>query len=485
MRKKFEIQYELGATPIEQVKIPTKSRDELPAVLRALQYIYTRAELNQRVFEILEAKVMSGEQQTGRPGMSLWQILVLASVRLARDADYDHLHYMASTDNLIRALLGACKFGESKKEYSLQSLKDNLGLIDDETLEQINALVVEAGHQLVKKKDEKLNVKVDSYVLESNVHFPSDINLLFDAARKSIQLARKLSASEKLPGWRKSQYWINRFRSHCRQVGKLSYYGGKNKQHRLREAADRYVRLARQLSQKLDAAEVEFERLAQSPEKQRKWFEQLQYFKGHLDKHIDLLSRRLLNGEAICHSEKVFSLFEPYVEWIKRGKAAKRQELGLKIAVATDQFGFIIEHQVMQNQHDKELAMPLAETIHRSYEVQSMSFDKNYWTPENYRKLKERVLDLVLPKKGKPNQEEYEREHSKTFIALRKQHSAVESAINCLEHHGLNRCPDRGLPNFKKYTAFGVFACNLHKLGNLLLEKKPKMTKNKLLKKAA
>jgi hypothetical protein len=152
MRKRFEVQYELGATPIEQVNIPVKSRDELPPVLRALQHIYTTPELNVKVFDILASKVVSGQKHMGRPGMTLWEILVLATVRLTRDADYDHLHYMATSDNVIRGLLGACKYGETKRDYSLQSIKDNIGLIDDETLEEINDLVVEVGHQLVKKK---------------------------------------------------------------------------------------------------------------------------------------------------------------------------------------------------------------------------------------------------------------------------------------------------------------------------------------------
>ncbi len=152
MRKRFEVQYELEATPIEELKIPTRSRDEMPPVLRALQYIYTTPELNQKIFELLESKVTLGKKRTGRPGMTLWEILVLATIRLTRDADYDHLHYMATTDNLIRGLLGACRFGETNKDYSLQSIKDNIGLIDDETLEQVNDLVVEAGHELIKKK---------------------------------------------------------------------------------------------------------------------------------------------------------------------------------------------------------------------------------------------------------------------------------------------------------------------------------------------
>ena len=243
--------------------------------------------------------------------------------------------------------------------------------------------------------------------------------------------------------------------------------------------------LARQLHQKLKGDQFEFESIAECSEKHRKVFEKYQYFKGHLDKHIDLVARRLIDGESISHSEKVFSLFEPYTEWIKRGKAAKRQELGLKIAIAQDQFGFIIANQVMQQQHDKDIAVPITETMRKTHEIESISFDKNFWTPENYRRLSQWIRVVVMPKKGKRNQQEYEREHSKTFKALRKQHSAIESAINCLEHHGLNRCPDRGLHNFKKYAALGVLACNLHKLGNLLAEKERIMSKNKPFKRAA
>ena len=456
----------------------------MPPVLRALQYIYTTPELNQRVFDILEAKVVHGKKRTGRHGMTLWEILVLATVRLARDVDYDALHYMSNSDMNIRGLLGICKFA-TNKEYSLQSIKDNINLIDDEMLEQINALVVEAGHQLVKKKDEKLNVKVDSYVLESTVHFPTDINLLFDAARKSLQLAQRLAATTGLPGWRKAQYWINRFKSHARQVGKLFFSSGKNKQEKLRCATEAYLKLARQLSQKLDVAEADFAARAKNSLKQEALLDQLKYFKGHLDNQIDLITRRILNGETIPHSEKVFSLFETYTEWIQRGKAGKRQELGLKLAIATDQFGFIVLHKLMQKQHDKDMAVSMAKAILEKHQVQSMSFDKNYWTPKNYETLSKLLPDLVLPKKGKLNGGEYEREHCKTFIALRKQHSAVESAINCLEHHGLNRCPDRGLSNFKKYAVLGILACNLHKLGNLLGQKERILTKNRRMKKAA
>jgi len=55
-------------------------------------------------------------------------------------------------------------------------------------------------------------------------------------------------------------------------------------------------------------------------------------------------------------------------------------------------------------------------------------------------------------------------------VLLRNKHSAVESAINELEHCGVNKVPDRGEEGFKRYVAYGVLAFNLKKLGALLIE---------------
>ncbi len=140
MRKRFEIQLEFGATPIDKVKIPTKSRDELPPVLRALQYIYSDPTLNNRVFSLLERQVQTNKRM-GRPGMSLWEILVFACVRLTLDADYDRLEHIANYDNLVRSLLGIPTFGDNLKRYPRQTLVDNIGLVDEETITRIYQMV--------------------------------------------------------------------------------------------------------------------------------------------------------------------------------------------------------------------------------------------------------------------------------------------------------------------------------------------------------
>ncbi len=74
MRATFKVQYELGAIPIEKVSIPLDSRDELPPVLRALQYIYNTPELQKQVFALLKDKIIGKLKSTGRTGLSLWEI---------------------------------------------------------------------------------------------------------------------------------------------------------------------------------------------------------------------------------------------------------------------------------------------------------------------------------------------------------------------------------------------------------------------------
>ena len=71
MRKRFDQQLSLGATPISEVKIRIKGRDEMPPVLLGLQTIFTTPELNEKTFVILEEKVCKGKKNTGRNGMDL------------------------------------------------------------------------------------------------------------------------------------------------------------------------------------------------------------------------------------------------------------------------------------------------------------------------------------------------------------------------------------------------------------------------------
>jgi len=489
MRKRFEQQLSVDIIPIPSVKIPAYKRDELPPTLLALQFIFMDQELNQEVFIILEDAILKGKKKTGCKGMDLWQILVLGIVRMTLDIDYDRLWHVANYDKLVRQIMGVESTNGFREEKLIpyNTIRENVSLLDDATIDKISTIVVKAGHQIVKKKEEKLRVKVDTYVMESNVHFPTDISLLWDAGRKSTKIIMDFEKEFNLEGWRKSKFWLRSMKNQFRDLSKTCQSGGKDKEKNEKIKAKEYLRLARQLNDKiLKSKEIIYEGLTDMQSLIA--LMALDYYHSMLIKHIDLVERRLIKGEIIPHEEKLFSIFEPHAEWIKKGKANNKVEIGHNILVATDQFDFMLTHKVIEKQVDVNLSIPLADELFLLYGEESfysISFDKGFWKKEYKELLQLNFEKVIMPKKGSKNKIEQAEESSKEFKKLRNKHSGIESNINSLEHHGLNRCPDKGKKGFIKYAAIGVLAYNLHRFGMVLINKQEKRLQKEQLRKAA
>ena len=298
MRHHFQTQPDLQLTPIEMIRLPLRSRDELPPILAGLQWLWRHPTLKPEILALIAAKILAGKKATGRTGMDLWQILALGA-------------------------------------------------------------------------------KVHASLLEL-----------------------------------------------CDQPVDLAHW------------------------------------------------EALAYFHAMLAQHLDLVERRLLKEETIPAHEKVFSLFEPHTEWIQKGKQRPNVELGHKLLIATDQNQLIQDYAVLLGEAEVDQSIPVADRLlgrHGAGSVASLSFDKGFTREEDRQLLGLYIPEVVMPKRGKKNAAEMERESGKKFVALRKQHSAVESEINSLEHHGLNRCPDVGLGGYLRYAGLGVLSYNLHVIGRELL----------------
>lgn len=157
MRTVIRPQLQFGEIPIADIVIDPKSRDDIPPLLRGLQYIYTEIDLRQRVFALLEEMMPDrangkgkATKHTGRPGMEQWKILVLGVLRLGLNADYDRIQELANQHKTIRQMLGHSDWLDEHR-YELQTLRDNVSLFTPELLDRINQEVVNAGHQLLKK----------------------------------------------------------------------------------------------------------------------------------------------------------------------------------------------------------------------------------------------------------------------------------------------------------------------------------------------
>lgn len=476
MRHPFQAQPDLQIIPIEKIQLPLKSRDELPPLLAGLQWIWMHPTLKAEVFALLEAKILAGKKVTGRTGMDLWQILVLGVVRLGLDADWDRMEHIANYDMLVRQMLGvpATPWGAQAKVFAHQTLRDNVALLDDELLQEINARVAAAGREVFAKKDgapvAALELKVDTYVLETDVHFPTDLNLLWDAGRKCVDLIQKYrdQFGYALPGWRKAKDWRRRFKALERLASKTVYGGGAHKEARVKTAVRHYVSAGRDLSAKVSASLLG---LCDQAVHGAHW-EALCYFHAMLDKHLDLVERRLLREETIPAAEKVFSLFEPHTEWIAKGKARPSVELGHRLLVATDQHELVQDYDVPVGGADVDLSVAVTDRLLGRYgsgSIASLSFDKGFTRAEDRDLLSLYVPTVVMPKRGKKNAVETAWESEPHFVSLRRQHSAVESDIHSLEHHGLNRCLDVGLDGYRRYVGYGVLSYNLHVIGRELL----------------
>jgi len=473
MRKHFAQQLILGVTPISEVKIRPNTRDHMANLLAALKYIFITPKWNKQIFKLLEEKIQSTKKKTGRNGMSLWEIFVLAQTRLCMNIGYDQLHHSANYDTLLRGIMGVHKSDFSEgKQYSYQNIYDNISLLDDDLLKGINEIILKVGHEIFKKKRPELSLKTDSFVVETATRFPTDYSLLWDCIRKSLDIIEKLGLSK----WRKSKDWRRKLKSLMREIGRISSKGGQNKDQRLINSAKAYLNKTHNLNKKLE--EVLSYNFRE--EKELKLQIELLYYNEMLLKHIDLIERRIIKGEKIPHEEKLISIFQPFVEMINKGK--RNVEIGKKVAITTEENNLIVDWKICNKESDSEVLIQIIDIILK-HKIKRLSVDKGFSSKENKELLSLYIEKVIMPKKGKLNKAEKAEEREAEFTRYRKKHSAIESNINELEHRGLNKCPDRKETTFTRYVGLACVSYNLHKIGQYILRKKTRS--NIILKQSA
>lgn len=478
MRDTIPAQRTIGEIDIADITLDVRSRDDIPLILLGLQHLYCTDDLRDKVFaiikDLLPMQVVDGQTQPvsaelGCPGMNQWAILVLGCVRLGLNADYDRLHELANQHRTLRLMLGLADWEE--KTFSLQTLKDNLALFTPEILARINQAVVEAGYGLLGKKNGPAGGRCDSFVVETDVHFPTDISLLYDAMRVLLHLCRQFSDTYGLKGWRQFKSGLKKLKKCLRIIQKLKHSTSKDeaKQHakaeHIAKAHQTFIDLCATTLQRVEAT---ITHLADQHAVCALQLAKPRQFIAHAHRQIDQIDRRVLKGETIPHAEKVFSLFEPHTEWIAKGKAGVPVELGLRVAIVESREGFILHHQVMEKQTDDQMAVSLVEVTQKQFpSFRACRYDKGFHSPANQTELKALLDQVTLPKKGKRSASDEARETSDAFIAARKQHAAVESGINALEVHGLDKCFDHGIDGFKRYVALAVVSRNIQKIGQI------------------
>ena len=469
MRKIAETQTDMLNNGIESIKIDIYCRDEVPTLLLGLQELYRHPKILGRILNhlrsILPEKV---SLDRGRPGLSLWQIMVLGYIRLSCNIDFDKLADLASNHRTLRLFLHDNK--ESDIRYARQTLVDNISLFTPEILLMINDEIVKLGHSVVGSCGPQ-ECRIDSFVVETDVHFPTDLSLLWDGVHRIIRECRHAALNCEVKGWRESESLLKKIKKlyrNCQLVRKGKPQKEKSiklKQENEFKTVTAYCASVEKIITKARNFITELKNQKNSERR----VENIESFISMTRHQIDLLKRRILNGEKIPHSEKIHSLFEPHTEWISKGKAGKAQELGVRVAIAEDENGFLLGWRVMFGETDEKVTMKMAKEFKKKYpSINMFSFDKGFYTPENKKELEELVDNAILPKKGAVSAKEKKRTSAPEYVKFRHKHSRIESAINAIENHGLDRCMDHGKKGFERYVGIAAVARNVLQIGRLV-----------------
>ena len=473
----------LDCLPISDVRLNLECRDEIIPILRALQQVYGNADLRRELLALV-GKDVNGDtsRKHGRRGMNYWEITVLAATRLGCNLDYDKLQDLAENHRHLRQIMGIGAWQDEEVDFDWRRIEDNLTKLRPETLQKINALIVKAGHVLEPKAIE--SVRGDSFVVETNIHYPTESSVIADGLRKIVNLAAELAEEHGLGGWRQAKHLLKKARGLARAIGRAARAKGQGADRlqpgykKLLALAEDLVGRARQLLKQLrfkpDPVAFALENVKNGTAPLTTPEAELLGFIVLTEKVCDNARRRVLQGETLANEEKIHSIFEPHTELIKRGKQPNPIEFGHKVLVIEDAAGFVVDYRVVENGVlDQDLVVPVMKKLQKRFDgkIKSASFDRGFHTPQNQEDLAEIVRTPCIAAKGQEKGRQQQKEGTVAFRKARQNHPGVESVIGALQKgNGLKRSRDRSKRGYERYVALGILGRNLQTLGKLLLE---------------
>lgn len=466
MRVAHQEQARLDCPEVDRVKLNLNCRDEIIPILRALQHVYADGPLRRKLLDLVGKDVNAGgSRKRGRRGLDYWSITVLAAVRLGCNLDYDKLQDLAEQHRTLRLMMGIGDWEETAA-LDWRRIRDNLCLLRPETLVRLNRLIVAAGHELAPEAAEA--VRGDSFVVETNIHYPTESALIGDGLRKVVGLAAELAAEYGSAGWRQHRHLLKNVKDVVREIGRASRAKSRGADRcrpgyrKLLALAGDLLERARQLLADLAAAGAADGRA-----------KQLSHYAQLTEKVCGTARRRVLLGETVPNRDKIFSIFEPHTELIRRGKQPDPIQYGHNVLVIEDAAGFICHYEVMANGAlDQDMVVPVMTKLQKRFggRIGRASFDRAFHTPENQEALAAIVKHPCIPKKGHALGRKQQEEATVEFRQARRNHPGVESAIGALQcGNGQERCRDKSRRGYERYVGLGVLGRNLHVMGKLLL----------------
>lgn len=473
MRKHYERQHRFDCSPIAEVSLDLECRDEIIPVLVGLQYLYVNEKLKRKFVDLVASDLNAeSRRDVGRPGMDDWHVVVLAAVRLGCNYDYDKLQDMVCNHRSLREIMGIGDW-QDHSTMTHRRIRDTLCQLRPSTIEHLNQAVVEAGYELDPAA--AASVRADSFVCETNIHYPTESSLIGDGVRKFLPLCTDLAYLLGASGWRQSAHLSKKIKHLVQNIGRVSASKEAGKKAVLHSL---YAELLERTTQLISRAKT----LVETAQAEGTGLEiqglsiALKHWLSLTDRVCDTATRRVLKGESVPNSEKLFSLFETHTQLYRRGKAATPNQFGRLVLLFEDGAGFISHYHLMGREaQDADVIEEQTRQAQRKHQgqIETASFDRGFYSPANLEALSEIVDVACLPPRHPKQYAERMKKASVQFRQARKRHSGVEAAIGVLQRgNGMKRCRDRSELGFERYLGLAVLGRNIHVLGKMIIARR-------------
>lgn len=469
MRKSFERQQRFGSCSIYDLQLNLNCRDEIVPILASLRHLFTQQELRNKICRLV-AKDLNPQSRrdVGRPGFDDWQVIVLAVVRHGCNLDYDKLQNLAEEHQSLRHLMQIGDWDEPIS-FDWRRIQAALTMLKPQTIQCINQAIVAYGQDL--HGEARQEVRADSFVIETNIHYPTESSLIYDGIRKVVSLCIPLASELEQMGWRQAEHLIKQIKKVVRNISRIAASKSPNAKAALPSA---YENLLKRVNAILERAKTLLiaEKIEGTVSTHCKAIA-IQEWIELTEQVCDTANRRVLLGETVPNQDKLFSLFETHTQIYKRGKSGQPIQYGRLALVFEDGAGFI-SHYCLMDRAVCDADVIVAETrkaqqAHHG-KIRQASFDRGFYTAENKLELRSIVGQVSLCPRAPKQYGEQLTNETVEERSVRYRHAGIESAIGGLQRgNGLNRCRDRSEVGLERYLGLGVLSRNMQVLGKLLI----------------
>lgn len=443
-----------------------------PVLARIADFMEEHSELIDAVRLDLERGLK--KPATGRSGLNAQQVIRSVILMRVKNWDYRELAERIADGYTLRKFTSFY----SQPVPRHDAFNRSFNRLTPATLQAVNHAVVTAAVDAELEDGAKL--RVDTTVVESNIHWPTDGTLLWDSVRVLTRLIGRLRqiVSRDVPKF------SNRKRAARRRMQKLQRM---SRAERESQQVSTYRQLLTITEEVLENARRTVDATQHSCGKTPADVLAIEALRKEItgvchlgDRVVDQARRRVIYGEQVPASEKLYSIFEPHTDLIKRGKTNKPVEFGHKVFLAESAQGLITQYRVLEgNPSDEDHVEPALETHKKTFgsAPQVLATDRGFHNQDNHKRSEKAGVDCVsIPQRGgkkTPDRAAFER--SPAFKKAQRFRAGIEGTISVLlRGRGMRRCLAHGIERFELLIGAAVLTNNLLRIARLIEKKKPR-----------